>query len=139
MLSFCHYASKKFSLLFLLFLASILCSTQFTSVSYATPKNTTQVLKLQPSKLVHALKQIPLWTVDQKKSSLKRAFTFKDFHEAWSFMSWVALLATQYNHHPEWSNVYNRVQITWTTHDVGGISNLDVQLAQKIDAYLASK
>ena len=63
-------------------------------------------------------------------------FLFDDFVEAFGFMSRVALLAEQRNHHPEWSNVYNRVSITLTTHDTGGLSDLDVDMARSIDALL---
>ena len=69
-------------------------------------------------------------------NTLQRDFLFRDFVEAFGFMSRVALLAEQRNHHPEWSNVYNRVSITLTTHDTGGLSDLDIDMAQAIDALL---
>ena len=65
---------------------------------------------------------------------LKRQWQFSDFSEAFAFMTRVALLAETKQHHPNWSNVYNRVTIELTTHDLGGISNLDVELARSIDA-----
>jgi len=65
---------------------------------------------------------------------LRRDLRFANFVEAFGFMSRVALLAEAMGHHPEWSNVWNRVVIELTTHDTGGLSNLDVQLAQRIDA-----
>ena len=64
---------------------------------------------------------------------LKRDWRFKDFSEAFAFMTRVALLAESMQHHPNWSNVYNRVSIELTTHDLGGLSDLDVQLARSID------
>ncbi len=67
---------------------------------------------------------------------LKRQFQFKDFSEAFAFMTRVALLAETMQHHPNWSNVYNRVTIELTTHDLGGLSELDAGLAQSIDALL---
>jgi 4a-hydroxytetrahydrobiopterin dehydratase len=64
---------------------------------------------------------------------ISRDWLFADFNEAFGFMSRVALLAEQMNHHPEWSNVYNRVSITLTTHDAGGLSFRDIELARRID------
>ena len=72
------------------------------------------------------------WQVGDDR--LKRQWHFKDFSEAFSFMTRVALLAEAKQHHPNWSNVYNRVTIELTTHDLGGLSNLDVELARSIDA-----
>ena len=65
---------------------------------------------------------------------LRRQWQFKDFSEAFAFMTRVAMLAETKQHHPNWSNVYNRVTIELTTHDLGGLSNLDVELARSIDA-----
>ena len=84
-------------------------------------------LQALPSKL-------PAW--QRVDNTLQRTFLFHDFVEAFGFMSRVALLAEQRNHHPEWSNVYNRVSITLTTHDTGGLSDLDVDMARSIDALL---
>ncbi len=67
---------------------------------------------------------------------LKRSFRFKDFNEAWGFMSRVALLAEAQDHHPEWFNVYNKIDIALTTHDAGGLSARDVRLAKAIDALI---
>ena len=77
---------------------------------------------------------LPQWTVDQQ--SISRELVFRDFNEAFAFMSRVALLAESRNHHPNWSNVYNRVSITLSTHDLGGLSDLDVELAAAIDQLL---
>jgi 4a-hydroxytetrahydrobiopterin dehydratase len=76
--------------------------------------------------------QLPAWTL--KEGKLQRELRFADFSEAFGFMTRVALAAEQLNHHPEWSNVWNRVVINLTTHDCGGLSNLDLELAQRIDA-----
>jgi 4a-hydroxytetrahydrobiopterin dehydratase len=71
----------------------------------------------------------------ETKNGLERTFSFKDFSEAWAFMSRVALLAEQHHHHPEWRNVYNTVHITLNTHDAGGeITGKDRKLADAIDA-----
>ena len=72
------------------------------------------------------------WQVGDER--LKRQWQFSDFSEAFAFMTRVALLAESMQHHPNWSNVYNRVTIELTTHDLGGLSNLDAELAQSIDA-----
>ena len=77
---------------------------------------------------------VPNWVVDGDK--LHRDLQFNNFVEAFGFMAKVALLAESKNHHPNWSNVYNRVSIDLTTHDLGGLSSLDVELASAIDALL---
>lgn len=78
------------------------------------------------------LADLPDWGIDQHK--LFRHFVFSNFVDAWGFMSQVALLAETMNHHPEWSNVYNRVEIYLTTHDAGGITEKDFSLASQIDS-----
>lgn len=78
--------------------------------------------------------ELPEWRVVVGRDAIQRAFRFRDFNQAWGFMSRVALLAEQQDHHPEWFNVYNRVEITLTTHDAGGLSARDVKLARAIDA-----
>lgn len=76
-----------------------------------------------------------MWT--EKNNCLKKSFEFKDFIEAWSFMSKVALISEKMNHHPNWKNVYNRVDIELTTHDKNNsITEKDRELAKKIDALL---
>ena len=73
----------------------------------------------------------------EKDNSLQQEFTFKDFSEAWAFMSRVALLAEKQNHHPNWSNVYNRVSISLNTHDAGDVvTEKDRKLAAAIDALI---
>jgi 4a-hydroxytetrahydrobiopterin dehydratase len=74
----------------------------------------------------------PAWTI--ASDGLEREWRFNSFVEAFGFMTQVALLAESANHHPEWSNVYNRVTIRLTTHDLGGLSSRDAELAQAIDA-----
>ena len=71
------------------------------------------------------------WT--EKDGGIERRFTFKDFSAAWGFMSRVALAAEAADHHPEWSNVWNRVDIRLTTHDAGGLTDKDIALARRID------
>ena len=72
-----------------------------------------------------------MWT--EKDNSLQASFEFKDFVDAFAFMSKVALIAEKMDHHPEWFNVYNRVDVTLSTHDAGGLTELDVELAAAID------
>ena len=79
----------------------------------------------------------PEWSLSREGKAITRTFKFADFSEAWGFMNRVALLAEAQDHHPEWFNVYNRVEVTLTTHDAGqtgGLSQRDVTLAQAIDA-----
>ena len=83
-----------------------------------------------------ALGDLAGWTVLPDRDAIHRSFKFKDFNAAFGFMSRVALLAEKADHHPEWSNVYNRVEITLSTHDAGGLSKRDVALARAIDALL---
>jgi 4a-hydroxytetrahydrobiopterin dehydratase len=78
--------------------------------------------------------ELPDWTVEGER--LLRTFRFADFVEAFGFMSRVALLAEKQDHHPEWFNVWNRVEVALTTHDAGGLSARDVKLAKAIDALL---
>ncbi len=73
------------------------------------------------------------WTLREDGLAIARDFRFADFTEAFAFMTRVALHAEKADHHPEWSNVYNRVHITLTTHDAGGLSKRDVALARVID------
>jgi 4a-hydroxytetrahydrobiopterin dehydratase len=81
--------------------------------------------------------KLPNWSVVSGKEAIERNFKFHDFSEAWGFMNRVALLAEGQNHHPDWSNVYNRVRIELSTHDAGGLTDNDVKLAQAIDALRA--
>jgi len=78
--------------------------------------------------------QLPGWAVMAERDAIRREFRFADFSEAFGFMARVALLAEKLDHHPEWFNVYNRVEIELTTHDAGGLSARDVALARAIDA-----
>lgn len=81
------------------------------------------------SALQTALARLPGWRLDVHRPALQRQFVFADFGEAFGFMTRVALLAERMNHHPEWSNVYNRVEVVLTTHDAGGVTELDVDMA----------
>jgi len=76
---------------------------------------------------------LPQWRQVTGRDAIQRAWKFSDFSEAWGFMSRVALLAEKHDHHPEWTNVWNRVEIVLSTHDAGGLSARDVALARAID------
>jgi 4a-hydroxytetrahydrobiopterin dehydratase len=77
---------------------------------------------------------LPGWALVEGRDAIMRRFRFADFSAAWGFMARVALLAEAQDHHPEWSNVWNRVEIILTTHDAGGLSTRDLRLAKAIDA-----
>lgn len=82
------------------------------------------------------LKKHGEWQTCPDKDAIKRNFQFKNFNEAFGFMTSVALMAEKMDHHPEWFNVYNRVEITLTTHDADGVSERDVKLAEFIETLL---
>lgn len=89
-------------------------------------------LILSNQQLENQLKELEDWNIKNKK--LFKAFKFSDFAQAFEFMSLVAILAEAMDHHPEWSNVYNNVEINLVTHSEGGITQLDIDLAKKIDS-----
>lgn len=76
---------------------------------------------------------MPQWSYNVEKEAIEKNFQFKDFKQAWAFMGGVAYKAEEMNHHPEWFNVYNRVNVLLRTHDCKGLSMNDVQLAQFMD------
>jgi 4a-hydroxytetrahydrobiopterin dehydratase len=93
------------------------------------------VVKLNMQERESALTEIVGWDWDVKRDAIARSYTFRDFSEAFAFMTRVALAAEQADHHPEWSNVYNKVYILLTTHDAGGLTRRDIELAKRIDAF----
>jgi len=92
------------------------------------------VTKLGDSALEVELSALPGWSHDAERGAIRKRFTFRDFNEAFGFMTRVALEAEKADHHPDWSNVWNRVDITLTTHDAGGLTSRDIALATKIEA-----
>lgn len=97
------------------------------------------VAQLNQAEREAALALLPDWEYDEKRDAISRSFRFADFTEAYAFMSRVALHAEKADHHPEWFNVYNRVDITLTTHDAGedgGLSQRDTALAKSIDSFV---
>ena len=73
------------------------------------------------------------WSRVQGRDAIQKTYVFEDFVAAFGFMTQAAIWSEKWNHHPEWSNTYNRVQVVLTTHDVGGLSDLDIKLARKMD------
>ena len=92
--------------------------------------------QLSEAERVEALDGLDEWDFDEARDAITRTVTFADFSEAFGFMTRVALLAEKADHHPEWTNVWNRVDILLTTHDAGGLSHRDVDMAGAIDALL---
>lgn len=76
------------------------------------------------------------WSMVEGRDAIQKTFLFTNFVEAFGFMTQVAIIAEKMNHHPEWSNVYRTVEVTLTTHDANGLSDLDIALARKMDALI---
>lgn len=93
------------------------------------------VSKLNDDARVLALGALTHWDYDPEAQGIRRKFVFTDFAQAFAFMTRVAIVAEKADHHPEWFNVYNRVEILLTTHDAGGLSQRDIDLAKAIDQF----
>ncbi|MGC6331684.1 4a-hydroxytetrahydrobiopterin dehydratase [Rhizorhabdus sp. FW153] len=91
---------------------------------------------LNEAERADALDALPDWDYDESRDAITRRFTFPDFSAAFAFMTRVALYAEKNDHHPEWSNVWNRVDVLLTTHDAGGLSHRDIAMAEAIEALL---
>ena len=92
--------------------------------------------RLTSEEIAAARVSLPGWTLSENRLAISRRFTFANFSAAFAFMTRVALYAEKADHHPEWSTVWNRVDITLTTHDAGGLSQRDVAMARAIEAIL---
>jgi len=94
----------------------------------------------RPEKIdtAQALSALPEWKALSGRDAITRTFVFKDFNAAFGFMARVALVAERMDHHPEWFNVYNRVEVVLATHDAGGVTDLDVRMAQFMDTLQAA-
>jgi 4a-hydroxytetrahydrobiopterin dehydratase len=90
--------------------------------------------RLQGEDRLKALASVPAWQEVADRDAIARRFTFKDFNAAFGFMARAALIAEKADHHPEWFNVYNRVDVTLSTHDAGGLTDKDIALARAMDA-----
>jgi 4a-hydroxytetrahydrobiopterin dehydratase len=93
--------------------------------------------KLTGNARAAALAKLDGWSEVQGRDAIRKKFTFKDFNEAFGFMARAALVAEKLDHHPEWFNVYNRVEVTLATHDAGGVTQRDIELAQTMDRLAA--
>ena len=91
--------------------------------------------KLSASVAAQEMAKLADWEFENDGAAIKKTFKFKDFNAAFSFMTRVALLAEKMDHHPEWFNVYNRVDVKLNTHDAGGLTALDFKMAGKMDEY----
>ncbi|MCK0069202.1 4a-hydroxytetrahydrobiopterin dehydratase [Kordiimonas laminariae] len=96
----------------------------------------------RPSKMTEqdrsaALTGLSGWTYDADAKAINKTFQFADFSEAWAFMNRAALLAEKMDHHPEWFNVYNRVEVKMTTHDADGVTSLDIEMATAMEKFAA--
>ncbi|MCL4169803.1 UNVERIFIED_CONTAM: hypothetical protein GTU68_046351 [Idotea baltica] len=89
--------------------------------------------RLKPEDRAAGLCGLPDWHTCEGRDAISRSFRFRDFRDAFAFMTQVALVAEKMNHHPEWSNVYRSVDITLSTHDAGGLSRPDLEMASEID------
>ena len=93
--------------------------------------------RLTPERRAEALVELSGWTIVSDRDAITRTYNFADFNEAWGFMSRVALIAEKADHHPEWTNVWNRVAVTLSTHDAGGLTERDIELARAMDKLAA--
>ena len=95
--------------------------------------------KLNQSDRFIAISELELWEDEETRNAISKTFKFKNFNEAFAFMTRVAMEAEKNDHHPEWSNIYNTVSITLTSHDVGGVSERDVNMARYIDSVFSNE
>jgi 4a-hydroxytetrahydrobiopterin dehydratase len=95
--------------------------------------------KLDAASRAKAFAGLPEWREVEGRDAITRKFTFKDFNEAFGFMSRVALLAEKMDHHPEWFNVYRTVDVTLATHDAGGVTEKDIAMAKAMDSYASAQ
>ncbi|TIX92707.1 4a-hydroxytetrahydrobiopterin dehydratase [Rhizobium sp. P44RR-XXIV] len=95
--------------------------------------------KLEPAAIDQILDELGGWTLAADRLSISKTFKFRNFIEAFGFMTEAALAAEKFNHHPEWFNVYSRVDVKLTTHDVGGLTDHDVKLAKAMEKAAARR
>ena len=93
---------------------------------------------LSASLIEENLGNLPGWSLSKDRKAIRKSFRFQDFSAAWSFMTRAALLAEKMNHHPDWSNAYNRVDVMLTTHGAGGVTDRDVRMARAMESYAAT-
>jgi 4a-hydroxytetrahydrobiopterin dehydratase len=95
--------------------------------------------KLNAAERQASLADLPGWTIEPSRDAIVKTFVFRDFVEAFGFMSQVALVAERMDHHPEWSNVYKTVNVLLTTHDAGGLTSKDITLAREMEKFAAAR
>ena len=93
---------------------------------------------LDDAAIATALRSLPTWSYDKTERCIRRTFTFQDFNQAFGFMTRVALRAEALDHHPDWRNVYKTVDVALTTHDAGGLTSLDLTLAEFMESSVRS-
>ena len=93
---------------------------------------------LSPEERQAALSALPGWAESEDRNAMEKTFTFADFNAAFAFMTRTAMMAEKMDHHPEWFNVYNRVEVTLATHSAGGVTGKDIALAKAMDGYAGS-
>jgi 4a-hydroxytetrahydrobiopterin dehydratase len=103
-------------------------------VAYASYKEAIMAERLSAEARKSALAELAGWSEAPGREAIARTFTFKDFNEAFGFMSRTALVAEKNDHHPEWKNVYKTVEVVLATHDAGGVTRLDIDLAKAMNA-----
>ena len=91
--------------------------------------------KLSETDRAQSLQGLPGWDYSAGEAAIKKTYKFSDFSEAWAFMTRAALLAEKIDHHPEWFNVYNRVEVKLTTHDADGVTGLDIEMATAMESF----
>ena len=91
--------------------------------------------KLSCASVEEALRDLDGWSQDDNGTGIKSSFKFKNFNAAFAFMTRVAMLAEKMDHHPEWFNVYNRIDVRLSTHDAGGVTALDIEMAKKMNRF----
>lgn len=96
-------------------------------------------VKMNETAIAKALEGLAGWTYDAEAGAIRKSFLFADFKAAFGFMTQVALLAEEACHHPEWFNVYNRIDVTMTTHDAGGVTENDTLFAEKMNSWAAGR
>lgn len=93
--------------------------------------------RLEAALIAARMTELQNWVLSEDGAAISKEFRFRNFSMAWGFMSRAALLAEKINHHPEWFNVYNRVEVRLTTHDAKGLTELDFRMAAEMDKYAA--
>ena len=91
------------------------------------------IKKLKKTEVTQKLKRLSGWKMVKGRNAITKTFKFKDFIQAFGWMTAMAIYAEKKDHHPEWFNVYNTVEVVLSTHDIGGVSNLDIELAKKMN------